>query len=151
MSPRALVNIPVALSTARRQLDRWRSRQPTKRTRLPEDLWQNAVALARAYGLNKTASALGLKYESLKKHLQANVAATISGGTKLYTINSRTGYDDECKSWDAVECVNITQQSLKYRHVTNSSDSSHLPDLVAPLYEHSLHRADIGTLKIYSE
>jgi hypothetical protein len=61
----------MALSRARRQLDRWRSRQPNKRARLPEDLWQNAVALARTHGLNKTASALGLKYESLKKHLAA--------------------------------------------------------------------------------
>lgn len=69
MSTRQPANIPMALSRARRQLDRWRSRQPNKRARLPEDLWQNAVALVRTHGLNKTASALGLKYDSLKKHL----------------------------------------------------------------------------------
>jgi hypothetical protein len=71
MSTRQPANMPAALSTARRQLDRWRSQQPHKRARLPGDLWQNAAALARTHGLNKTASALGLKYESLKKHLIA--------------------------------------------------------------------------------
>lgn len=80
MSTRQPANIPAALSTARHQLDCWRSRQPTKRTRLPEDLWQNAVALAREYGLNKTASALGLKYESLKKHLQATATDESKSG-----------------------------------------------------------------------
>ena len=55
-------NIPVALSTARRQLDHWRSRHRRKRARLPQELWQKAVALARQHGLNKTARALGLNY-----------------------------------------------------------------------------------------
>lgn len=80
MSTRSPANIPVVLSRARRQLDRWRSRQPTQRTRLPEDLWQHAVALAREYGLNKTASVLGLKYESLKKHLQATASDESKSG-----------------------------------------------------------------------
>jgi len=36
---------------------------------LPEELWRQAAALAREHGLNKTSRALGLKYYSLKKHL----------------------------------------------------------------------------------
>jgi len=69
MSTKQLANIPIALSTARRQFDHWRSKQPNKRTRLPKELWQQAVALAKEHGLNKTACALGLKYYSLKRHL----------------------------------------------------------------------------------
>jgi len=69
MSIRQPVNIPIALSRARHQLDHWRSRQRSKRARLPKELWRQAVALAREHGLNKTARALGLKYCSLKKHL----------------------------------------------------------------------------------
>ncbi|MEW6404800.1 MAG: hypothetical protein AB1649_23635 [Chloroflexota bacterium] len=80
MSTRQPANIPAALSTARQQLDRWRSRQPTERTRLPEDLWRKAVALAHKHGVNKTARALGLKYESLKKHLQATAADESKAG-----------------------------------------------------------------------
>lgn len=66
--------IPIALSEARRQLDHWRSQQPSKRTRLPEEFWRQAVALAQEYGLNKTACALKVKYESLKKHLEQGSA-----------------------------------------------------------------------------
>jgi len=84
MSTRQPAHIPAAVSTARHQLDRWRSRQPTKRTRLPEDLWQNAVALARRHGLNKTARALGLKYDSLKKHLQAMASDESKSGQGRY-------------------------------------------------------------------
>jgi hypothetical protein len=70
MNTRQPSKIPIALSEARRQLDHWRSQQPNKRTRLPKEFWQQAVALAKEYGLNKTARALKLKYESLKKHLE---------------------------------------------------------------------------------
>ena len=75
MKIRQSTQLPVALRTASRQFDRRRSRQP-QRTRLPEDLWQKTVILAHAHGLNKTAGALGLKYESLKKHLEAACSET---------------------------------------------------------------------------
>lgn len=38
---------------------------------MPRELWSQAVALAQEHGINKTARTLGLKYESLKKHLEA--------------------------------------------------------------------------------
>ena len=69
MSAKHSTNIPVALSQARHQLDHWRSQQPNKRTRLPKEFWHQAVALAKEHGLNKTARALNVKYDSLKKHL----------------------------------------------------------------------------------
>jgi hypothetical protein len=78
MSTRRSTNLPVALRTARRQLDRWRSRH-RPHTRLPEELWRKAVILARQHGLNKTASALGLKYESLKKRIEAPVVDLSKG------------------------------------------------------------------------
>jgi hypothetical protein len=74
MSTKQPANIPIALATARCQFDHWRSQQPNKRTRLPKEFWQQAVALAKEHGLNKTASALGLKYYSLKKHLDETSA-----------------------------------------------------------------------------
>jgi hypothetical protein len=68
MSSRQPANIPIALSTARRQFDQWRS-QHRKHTRLPEELWRRAAGLAREHGLNKTSRALGLNYYSLKNRL----------------------------------------------------------------------------------
>jgi len=70
MNPRPPANVPTPLSLARRQLDQWRSRQQSRK-RLPRELWSKAVALAREHGINKTARTLGLKYDSLKKHLEA--------------------------------------------------------------------------------
>jgi len=70
MSTRPPQSVPKPLSLARRQLEQWRRRQPGRR-RLPSELWANAVTLARACGLNRTARTLGLKYDSLKKHLEA--------------------------------------------------------------------------------
>jgi hypothetical protein len=70
MSPRPSVNVPTPLSIARRRFDQWRDAQQGRK-RLPEALWSKAVALAREHGLNKTARTLGLKYDSLRKHLEA--------------------------------------------------------------------------------
>jgi hypothetical protein len=70
MSTRQPANVRTPLSIARRQLEQWRRRQQGRK-RLPQELWAKAVALAQTYGLNKTARTLGLKYDSLKKHLEA--------------------------------------------------------------------------------
>jgi len=75
MNTKQPANIPIALSEARRQLDHWRSQRPTKRTRLPQELWRKAVVLAQEHGLNKTARALNVKYDSLRKHLHEAGAA----------------------------------------------------------------------------
>lgn len=76
MSTRPPANVPPSLSIARDQIGQWRSRQQGRK-RLPRELWQKAVALAQAYGVNKTARTLGLKYDSLRKHLE--VAAPDAG------------------------------------------------------------------------
>ena len=75
MNTKHHTNIPISLSEARRQLDHWRSQQPTKRARLPQALWRKAVILATEHGLNKTARALNVKYDSLRKHLHEAGAA----------------------------------------------------------------------------
>ena len=81
MSTSPPANVPVALRTARRQFDRWRSRH-RPHTRLPEELWRKAATLARKHGLNKTAGALGLKYYSLKKRMEAK-APGVSKAEKI--------------------------------------------------------------------
>jgi hypothetical protein len=92
MSTKQLSSIPLALSQARHQLDLWRSQQPNKRTRLPKEFWQQAVALAKEHGLNKTARALNVKYYSLKKHLdQADVQASVSLKTEPHFIEMTPG------------------------------------------------------------
>jgi hypothetical protein len=80
MNSRPPANVPMPLSLARRQLDQWRNQQ-SGRKRLPRELWSKAVALARKHGINRTARTLGLKYDSLKKHLEAALAESSGPGT----------------------------------------------------------------------
>jgi len=59
---------PEAIVQLQRQLDQFRSTQPT-RTKLPESLWQAAVELARQHGIYPVAHPLRLDYMGLKKRL----------------------------------------------------------------------------------
>lgn len=61
--------VPPALRLARRELDEWRQRQ-SGRKRLPREVWIKAAHLARVHGVNRTARTLGLKYASLRQHLE---------------------------------------------------------------------------------
>ena len=70
MNTRPLTHVPARLAIARRRIEQWRRRQPGRK-RLPQELWSKAVTLAQTYGLHRTARTLGLKYDSLKKHLKA--------------------------------------------------------------------------------
>jgi hypothetical protein len=59
----------------RQRLERWR-RTRKKRTRIPEQLWQESVEVARSNGVNQTARALGLDYYGLKRRLDAGLAGS---------------------------------------------------------------------------
>ena len=60
--------VPEPIAQLQRQLDQFRSTQPT-RTKLPESLWQAAVGLARQHGVHAVARPLRLDYVRLKKRL----------------------------------------------------------------------------------
>jgi hypothetical protein len=79
MSTRQPAGVPVALSITRRQFEQWRRRQHGRK-RLPKELWETAVGLAREHGINQTARTLGLKYDSLKKHLEGTTPDTRDPG-----------------------------------------------------------------------
>lgn len=68
MNRRSALPIPEPILQLQRQLDQFRSTQ-TRRTRLPEALWQAAVELARQHGVYPVAHPLRLDYVRLKKRL----------------------------------------------------------------------------------
>jgi hypothetical protein len=61
-------SIPEPIAQLQRQLDQFRSTQ-SRRTKLPESLWQAAVELARQHGVYAVAHPLRLDYMGLKKRL----------------------------------------------------------------------------------
>lgn len=60
--------IPEPIAQLQRQLEQFRSTR-SRRTKLPEPLWQAAVELARQYGVYPVAHPLRLDYTRLKKQL----------------------------------------------------------------------------------
>jgi len=60
--------IPEPIAQLQRQLDQFRSTH-TRRTKLPELLWQAAVELAHQHGVYSVAHPLRLDYVGLKKRL----------------------------------------------------------------------------------
>jgi hypothetical protein len=55
----------------RKRFEDWRKSQKP-RTRIPGRLWESAVQVARECGVNRTAKALHLDYNDLKKRLEAS-------------------------------------------------------------------------------
>ena len=62
--------MPARLKAGRRRFEQWR-RTRNGHSRIPERLWTSAVKLATAYGLCRTARALGLDYNALKKRVHS--------------------------------------------------------------------------------
>ncbi len=62
--------VPAEINEVARRIERWRTTR-SKRTRMPEHLWEAAVALAQSYGIYPVARTLRVSYDSLKSRLGA--------------------------------------------------------------------------------
>jgi hypothetical protein len=58
--------------TVRQRFEDWRKTRK-RSSAIPQALWDEAVALAREYGVSRTAQALRLSYPSLKQRLEASL------------------------------------------------------------------------------
>jgi hypothetical protein len=61
------------IEQVRRRIEHWR-RTRTKKTRMPEKLWAEAVRLAREHGLYAASQGLGVNYEYLKMRLKGRMS-----------------------------------------------------------------------------
>jgi len=66
--------LPARLEGVRRRFERWRQTHRA-RARIPDSLWARAVAMAGAYGINRTAKALRVGYYALKERVEEKAAA----------------------------------------------------------------------------
>lgn len=91
--------IPLEVERVRRRFERWR-RTRTKKTRVPERLWQAAVAVAGSCGASRTAQTLGLDYYELRKRLGDDTGATaVEGagiGSFVEVVRSVPAVDEAC-------------------------------------------------------
>jgi hypothetical protein len=66
--PSREVPVPDSITQLQQRFEQFRTTR-TRRTKLPEALWQAAVEQAREHGVNVVAQALRLDYSGLKKRL----------------------------------------------------------------------------------
>ena len=76
-------------------LDAWRKTRK-RRSRIPDHLWESAARVAGQYGLYKTARALRLDYNSLKKRLKAVTDGNESAPAFVELIQTVSSPSSEC-------------------------------------------------------
>ena len=74
MDTRKARDLPARLEGVRRRFEQWRGIRKAH-ARIPDSLWASAAVMADRYGISRTAQALGVNYEALKKHLGPKTAA----------------------------------------------------------------------------
>lgn len=72
--------LPRRLEAARRRFEAWRSTRQGK-DRIPQTLWRRAAICGSVYGIYRTARALGLDYQCLKRRVEA-IGAPVNGARK---------------------------------------------------------------------
>jgi len=118
-------DLPAKLARGRERFEKWRSKRKT-RSRLPEPLWSAAVELAREYGVNKTARALRLDYNCLKKRIECPVSG--DGSPRTATPQFLELLSGESNS--TVECT-IECQSAGGSRIRIHLQGRELPELTA--------------------
>ena len=115
--------LPARLVRAQERFEKWRRTHKGYRC-LPDSLWSAAVKLAGLYGVNRTAHALRLEYNGLKKRLEATVSADppTPNPTFVQLLGSELTAAAEC----VLECEDARGTKLRLHF-----KGPQLPDLAA--------------------
>lgn len=91
--------IPREVVRVHERFERWRQGHRS-RARIPEDLWSEAVELAREHGVNAMARVLRLDYYGLKKRLDGN-----GGSGRHVKAETKAGFVELLPAAAGPECV----------------------------------------------
>jgi hypothetical protein len=83
--PRNSVPIGEEFLELRHRLAEWR-KDPSRRTPLPDDIWTEAVELARRHGVYRTARSLPIDYVNLRKRLNGAAPPTTLARPKFVEV-----------------------------------------------------------------
>jgi len=89
-------SLPADLERARSRFQAWRGRRRIG-TRIPRTLWTVAVRLAKAHGVSRTATALGLDYYSLKKRTEPPATPRQSDGPVFVELTAQAMVAKQCR------------------------------------------------------
>lgn len=80
--------VPAAVTRLGQRITTFREEHP-KRSRLPTELWHEALRLAREHGVATVARGAGLGYTSLKQRWEAGPRATVEAATPAPFVELR--------------------------------------------------------------
>lgn len=127
---------------AQKHLEKWRKNGGGQGVRIPDELWREAVDLARAEGIYATAQALRLDYNGLKRRLtstqdsyhslpdparasfvELRMEPSVSGSKTVVELVSRAGdrLRIEVMGHTGIDVVRLAQEVLR-------RDSTYSPD-----------------------
>jgi len=84
------------LARGQSRFQAWRKKREPG-SRIPQDLWDMAVGLARTHGVSRTAIVLGVDYYSLRKRVEAAVAKPQSTAPSFIELPSPIRVGKECR------------------------------------------------------
>jgi hypothetical protein len=88
--------LPSDVARGRSRFQAWREKREPG-SRIPQDLWDMAVGLARIHGVSRTATVLGLDYYGLRKRVEAAVARPQATSTSFVELPSPIRVGKECR------------------------------------------------------
>ena len=92
--------VPARLSRLEKRLTAWRKTR-TLGQRIPKSIWKSAAELATEYGVSKTAVALKLNYEGLRKYVEQSNAESPSTAPFVELPVNTFPLASECKiEWE---------------------------------------------------
>ena len=121
------------LAAARKKLEAWRSSFEGRR-RVPQELWELVVPLARIHGLSRTSSVLGLNYRTLEKRLRVSdtAAAKAPEGSESFTFVEVSPRERHASTGD---CVLELESRRGVKLTLRSSDRDAIVDVVGRILE----------------
>ena len=89
-------SLPADLQRARGRFQAWQGRRKAGE-RIPRPLWALAVRLTETHGVSRTATALGLDYNSLKKRIDSPATPRQSGGPSFVELTPPAIVAKQCQ------------------------------------------------------
>lgn len=128
--PQPSVDLPKDLAAARHRIDQWRDSN-VRRRRIPEELWVEAVHLARKHGINRVSETMRLSHNRLTQRLDAHHprkshrVSSASRFIEVAPIEMRSG-----PSKMSIDLVDGTGRSMTLRNI----DTRDLSSIVAAFF-----------------
>ena len=115
--------LPAGLQGVRRQFEHWR-RSRKGLSRVPAPLWAAAAKVAGTFGVSRTAQALGVNYNALRKRVERQAAATPTESEEI----AGTGFLELTPPQRAGSC----QCTLELENASGAKMRVHLQGAVVP-------------------